>query len=898
MTERSSGISVKRRLIMSKELEKNYNPSEIEDRLYHKWLEKKYFHAEVNRDKKPFTIVMPPPNITGKLHMGHALDNTMQDIIIRFKRMQGYEALWIPGTDHASISTEVKVTNALKEEGIDKHELGREGFLKRTWEWKKEYGGTITSQLKKIGSSCDWDRERFTMDEGCSKAVQEVFIKLYEKGLIYKGSRIVNWCPVCNTSISDAEVEHEEQAGHFWHINYPVVGEPGRFVEIATTRPETLLGDSALAVNPDDERYTDLVGKEVELPLTDRTIPIIADPYVDKEFGTGVVKITPAHDPNDFEVGKRHNLPEINILNDDATINNLGGKYAGMDRYEARKAMVADLDALGLLVRVEEHTHNVGTHDRCKTTVEPMIKQQWFVKMDELIKPAVEGVKNGDIELIPASMDKTYYNWTDNIRDWCISRQLWWGHRIPAYYCKDCGEMTVSRDKVCTCPKCGSANVEQDPDTLDTWFSSALWPFSTLGWPDKTPELDYFYPTDVLVTGYDIIFFWVIRMIFSGYEHMGRKPFGKVLFHGLVRDDQGRKMSKSLGNGIDPLEVIDKYGADALRYTLITGNAPGNDMRFYWSRVEASRNFAHKVWNASRFIMMNDPDNKIKATDERPANLTDADKWILSKMNGLIKEVTDNMEKYELGIAVAKLNDFIWEEFCDWYIEMVKPRLYNDADETKTAAIWTLKTVLIDALKLLHPYMPFITEEIFCNIQDEEESIMISSWPVYDEANNFAAEEKAIETIKEAVRNIRNLRADMNVAPSRKALVYVVSASEDVKNIFNNSLGFFGTLAYASEVKVQADKAGIPEDAVSTVIPDAVIYIPFAELVDIDKEIERLKKEEGRLQGEIKRCNGMLNNERFTSKAPQAKIDEEKAKLIKYTQMLEQVTERLATLSK
>ena len=883
---------------MSKELEKNYNPSEIEDRLYHKWLEKKYFHAEVNRDKKPFTIVMPPPNITGKLHMGHALDNTMQDIIIRFKRMQGYEALWIPGTDHASISTEVKVTNALKEEGIDKHELGREGFLKRTWEWKKEYGGTITSQLKKIGSSCDWDRERFTMDEGCSKAVQEVFIKLYEKGLIYKGSRIVNWCPVCNTSISDAEVEHEEQAGHFWHINYPVAGEPGRFVEIATTRPETLLGDSALAVNPDDERYTDLVGKEVELPLTDRTIPIIADPYVDKEFGTGVVKITPAHDPNDFEVGKRHNLPEINILNDDATINNLGGKYAGMDRYEARKAMVADLDALGLLVSVEDHTHNVGIHDRCKTTVEPMIKQQWFVKMDELIKPAVEGVKNGDIELIPASMDKTYYNWTDNIRDWCISRQLWWGHRIPAYYCKDCGEMTVSRETVCTCPKCGSANVEQDPDTLDTWFSSALWPFSTLGWPDKTPELDYFYPTDVLVTGYDIIFFWVIRMIFSGYEHMGKKPFGKVLFHGLVRDDQGRKMSKSLGNGIDPLEVIDKYGADALRYTLITGNAPGNDMRFYWSRVEASRNFANKVWNASRFIMMNDPDNKIKVTDARPANLTDADKWILSKMNGLIKEVTDNMEKYELGIAVAKLNDFIWEEFCDWYIEMVKPRLYNDADETKTAAIWTLKTVLIDALKLLHPYMPFITEEIFCNIQDEEESIMISSWPVYDEANNFAAEEKAIETIKEAVRNIRNLRADMNVAPSRKALVYVVTASEDVKNIFNNSLGFFGTLAYASEVKVQADKAGIPDDAVSTVIPDAVIYIPFAELVDIDKEIERLKKEEGRLQGEIKRCNGMLNNEKFTSKAPQAKIDEEKAKLVKYTQMLEQVTERLATLSK
>ena len=883
---------------MSKELEKNYNPSEIEDRLYQKWLDKKYFHAEVDRSKKPFTIVMPPPNITGKLHMGHALDNTMQDIIIRFKRMQGYEALWVPGTDHASISTEVKVTNALKEEGIDKHELGREGFLKRTWEWKKEYGGTITSQLKKIGSSCDWDRERFTMDEGCSKAVLEVFCRLYEKGLIYKGSRIVNWCPVCNTSISDAEVEHEEQAGHFWHINYPVVGEEGRYVEIATTRPETLLGDSALAVNPDDERYTDLIGKEVYLPLTDRKIPIIADSYVDKEFGTGVVKITPAHDPNDFEVGKRHNLPEINILNDDATINKLGGKYAGMDRYEARKAMVADLEAQGLLVKVEDHVHNVGTHDRCKTTVEPMIKQQWFVKMDELIKPAVEGVKNGDIELVPASMDKTYFNWTDNIRDWCISRQLWWGHRIPAYYCKDCGEMVVSKDKVCTCPKCKSTNMEQDPDTLDTWFSSALWPFSTLGWPDKTPELDYFYPTDVLVTGYDIIFFWVIRMIFSGYEQMGKKPFGKVLFHGLVRDSQGRKMSKSLGNGIDPLEVIDKYGADALRYTLITGNAPGNDMRFYWERVEASRNFANKVWNASRFIMMNDPDNKIKATDEKPDNLTAADKWILSKMNSLIKEVTDNMEKYDLGIAVAKLNDFIWEEFCDWYIEMVKPRLYNDEDTTKTAAIWTLKKVLIDALKLLHPYMPFITEEIFCNIQDEEESIMISSWPVYTEDNDYSEDENAIETIKTAVRNIRNVRAEMNVAPSRKALVYVVSENEDIRNIFDNGRVFFATLGYASDVKVQADKSGIPDDAVSTVIPGAVIYIPFAELVDIDKEIERLNKEKDKLHKEIARCNGMLNNEKFTSKAPQAKIDEEKAKLEKYSDMLAQVEERLKTLSK
>lgn len=883
---------------MSKQLEKNYNPSEIEDRLYQKWLDKKYFHAEVNRDKKPFTIVMPPPNITGKLHMGHALDNTMQDILIRFKRMQGYEALWVPGTDHASISTEVKVTNALKDEGIDKHELGREGFLKRTWEWKKEYGGTITSQLKKIGSSCDWDRERFTMDEGCSNAVQTVFINLYNKGLIYKGSRIVNWCPVCNTSISDAEVEHEEQTGHFWHINYPVAGEEGRFVEIATTRPETLLGDSALAVNPNDDRYKDIIGKMVELPLTDRQIPVIADEYVDMEFGTGVVKITPAHDPNDFEVGKRHNLPEINILNDDATINNLGGKYAGMDRYEARKAMVADLEELGLLVKVEEHVHNVGTHDRCKTTVEPMIKQQWFVKMDELIKPAVEGVKNGDIELMPASMDKTYFNWTDNIRDWCISRQLWWGHRIPAYYCDDCGEMEVSAAAVCKCKKCGSTNITQDPDTLDTWFSSALWPFSTLGWPDNTDELEYFYPTDVLVTGYDIIFFWVIRMIFSGYEHMGKKPFSKVLFHGLVRDSQGRKMSKSLGNGIDPLEVIDKYGADALRYTLITGNAPGNDMRFYWERVEASRNFANKVWNASRFIMMNDPENTVKADGVLPDNLTEADKWILSKMNNLISEVTDNMEKYELGIAVSKLNDFIWEEFCDWYIEMVKPRLYNDEDTTKTAAIWTLKTVLIDALKLLHPYMPFITEEIFCNIQDKEESIMISDWPVFKESFIFKEEENAIETIKEAVRNIRNIRAEMNVAPSRKALVYVVSENENIRSIFENGKVFFATLGYASDVIIQENRENIAPDAVSTVIPDAVIYIPFAELVDIEKEIERLEKEKNKLFGEIKRCEGMLNNEKFISKAPEVKINEEKEKLAKYQQMLMQVTQRLETLSK
>ena len=691
-----------------KELEKTYDPSQIEDRLYRKWEEKKYFHAEVDRSKKPFTIVMPPPNVTGQLHMGHALDNTMQDILIRFKRMQGYSALWQPGTDHAAIATEVKVTEKLKEQGIDKKEIGREEFLKHAWAWKEEYGNRIVSQLKKMGSSADWDRERFTMDEGCSRAVKEVFVRLYDKGYIYKGSRIINWCPVCKTSISDAEVIHEEQDGYFWHINYPVVGEPGRFVEIATTRPETLLGDTAVAVNPDDERYTDIVGKMLELPLTDRQIPVIADPYVDKEFGTGCVKITPAHDPNDFEVGKRHNLEEINILNDDATINELGGKYAGMDRYEARKQMVADLDALGLLVKVVPHSHNVGTHDRCKTTVEPMIKPQWFVRMKEMGQAALDIIKTDELSFVPEQFDKTYIHWLENIRDWCISRQLWWGHRIPAWYCDECGETIVSRETPTVCPKCGCTHLTQDEDTLDTWFSSALWPFSTLGWPDKTPEYEYFYPTSVLVTGYDIIFFWVIRMVFSALEQTGKSPFKHVLIHGLVRDDQGRKMSKSLGNGIDPLEVIDKYGADALRLTLITGNAPGNDMRFYWERVENSRNFANKIWNATRFIMMNM--EKADFSDVKLPDLTIADRWILSKVNTLAKEMTDNMEKFELGIAVSKVYDFIWEEFCDWYIEMVKPRLYNDEDETKAAALWTLKTVLIQALKLLHPYMPFITE--------------------------------------------------------------------------------------------------------------------------------------------------------------------------------------------
>ena len=881
----------------SKELAKTYDPKSIEDRLYKKWEDNGYFHAEVDRSKKPFTIVMPPPNITGQLHMGHALDNTMQDILTRYKRMQGYNALWQPGTDHASIATEVKVIENLKKQGIDKRDLGREGFLEKCWEWRDESASRIINQLKKMGSSADWERERFTMDKGCSEAVLEVFVKLYEKGLIYKGSRIVNWCPVCKTSISDAEVEHEEQDGFFWHINYPVVGEEGRFVEIATTRPETLFGDTAVAVNPDDDRYKDIVGKMLKLPMTDREIPVIADAYVDKEFGTGCVKITPAHDPNDFEVGKRHNLEEITVINDDATMNHYAGKYEGMDRYECRKALVEDLEKQGLLVKVEPHSHNVGTHDRCGTTVEPMVKQQWFVKMDELIKPAVEAVKNGDIQLLPKRMEKTYFNWTDNIRDWCISRQLWWGHRIPAYYCPDCGEMVVAKTAPEKCPKCGCDHMEQDPDTLDTWFSSALWPFSTLGWPDKTEDLDYFYPTDVLVTGYDIIFFWVIRMIFSGYEQMGKAPFHTVLFHGLVRDSQGRKMSKSLGNGIDPLEIIDQYGADALRLTLITGNAPGNDMRFYMERVEASRNFANKVWNASRFIMMNL--EKAEVPGEMPKDqLTAADKWILSKVNTLAKEVTENMDKYELGIAVQKVYDFIWEEFCDWYIEMVKPRLYSETDETKGAALWTLKTVLGNALKLLHPFMPFITEEIYCTLNPDEDSIMIAAWPKETEDFAYAEDEAAVEMMKEAVRSIRGVRTSMNVPPSKKASVFVVTEDAAVQETFKNGAVFFGTLAGASEVHVQADKAGIADDAVSAVIPQATIYIPFAELVDLEKEIARLTKEEERLTKEIARSNGMLGNPNFINKAPEAKVQAEKEKLANYQQMMEQVQTRLEQLKK
>ena len=881
---------------MSKELAKTYDPKGIEDRLYKKWEDNGYFHAQADRSKKPFTIVMPPPNITGQLHMGHALDNTMQDILIRYKRMQGYNALWQPGTDHAAIATEVKVIDSLKKQGIDKNDLGREGFLEKCWEWKDEYGSRIINQLKKMGSSADWSRERFTMDKGCSDAVLEVFIKLYEKGLIYKGSRIVNWCPVCKTSISDAEVEHEEQDGFFWHINYPVVGEAGRFVEIATTRPETLFGDTAVAVNPDDERYQDIIGKMLKLPMTDREIPVIADSYVDKEFGTGCVKITPAHDPNDFEVGKRHNLEEIVVINDDATMNSKAGKYAGMDRYECRKALVEDLEKEGLLVKVVPHSHNVGTHDRCGTTVEPMIKQQWFVKMDDLIKPAVEGVKNGDIKLLPKRMEKTYFNWTDNIRDWCISRQLWWGHRIPAYYCDECGEMVVSKNAPEKCPKCGCTHMTQDPDTLDTWFSSALWPFSTLGWPEKTEDLDYFYPNDVLVTGYDIIFFWVIRMIFSGYEQMGKAPFHTVLFHGLVRDSQGRKMSKSLGNGIDPLEVIDKYGADALRLTLITGNAPGNDMRFYWERVEASRNFANKVWNASRFIMMNL--EGMEVTKPAISDLAPEDKWILSAVNTLTKDVTENMDKFELGIAVQKVYDFIWDEFCDWYIEIAKVRTYKKDEDARAAnsALWTLRTVLGQALKLLHPYMPFITEEIYCTLNPQEETIMLADWPVYKEEWNFSAEEEMLAHVKELVKGIRNLRTEMDVPPSRKAKVFIVSEDKALCETFESMKKTYQNLISASEVDVQSDKAGIGEDAVSVVIPGAVVYMPLEDLVDMEKEKERLLKEEERLKKELARSYGMLNNEKFVSKAPAAKIQEEKDKLAKYEQMMATVQERLAQM--
>ena len=882
---------------MGKELAKTYNPKEIEEKLYEKWCENKYFHAEVDRDKKPFTTVMPPPNITGKLHMGHALDNTLQDILIRYKRMEGFNALWVPGTDHAAISTEVKVTNQLKSEGIDKKELGREGFLERTWQWKEEYAGTIENQLKKMGISCDWDRERFTMDEGCSKAVEEVFINLYEKGYIYKGSRIINWCPVCKTSLSDAEVEHEEQGGHFWHIKYPIVGTED-FLEIATTRPETMLGDTAIAVHPEDERYKDIIGKHVMLPLVNREIPIVADYYVDKEFGTGAVKITPAHDPNDFEVGKRHNLEEINIMNDDATINERGGRYAGMERYEARKAIVKDLEEQGFLVKIEPHSHNVGTHDRCGTTVEPLIKQQWFVKMEELAKPAIEALHTGELKFVPERFNKIYLHWLENIKDWCISRQIWWGHRIPAYYCDECGEFVVAKEIPEKCPHCGCTHFTQDEDTLDTWFSSALWPFSTLGWPEKTEDLDYFYPTDVLVTGYDIIFFWVIRMVFSGLEHTGKSPFHTVLIHGLVRESQGRKMSKSLGNGIDPLEIIDQYGADALRLTLVTGNAPGNDMRFSNERVEASRNFANKVWNASRFILMNMKENIVDEPGE--SLLKPADRWILAKVNRLTKDVTENMDKFELGIAVQKVYDFIWDEFCDWYVELAKYRIYHAEEDPDSAkcVLWILKTVLGQALKLLHPFMPFITEEIYSALVPEEESLMISSWPEYRREWEFPTDEEVMSHVKEITRGIRNMRAEMNVPNNRRTKVFIVSTDQNLLSGIEAIRESVKPLMLANDILLHSEKKDIAEDAVSIVVPGAAVYLPLEDLVDFEQEKERLAKEEEKLTKEIARAKGMLSNEKFLSKAPEKKVQEEKEKLEKYTQMLAQVQERMAGLKK
>ena len=882
-----------------KELAKTYDPKKIEQPIYDRWIEKKYFHAEPDPSKEPFTIIMPPPNITGQLHMGHALNNTLQDIIIRQKRMQGYNALWQPGTDHASIATEVKIIDELKKEGKTKEDLGREEFLKRAWAWKDEYGGRIVNQLKKLGCSADWDRERFTMDSGCSDAVLEVFVKLYEKGYIYKGTKIINWCPKCQTSVSDAEVEHKDIAGHFWYVNYPIKGTD-ECIEIATTRPETMLGDTAVVVHPDDPRYQKYIGKTCILPLVGREIPIIADSYIDMEMGTGAMKVTPSHDPNDFELGKRHDLEEICVLNDDGTINENGGKYAGMGTYEAREKVVEDLKAGGYLTKVEEYTHSVGHHDRCGSVIEPMVKQQWFVRMDELIKPAIKAVDDGEIKLIPKRMEKLYHSWTDNVRDWCISRQLWWGHRIPAYYCDECGEMVVAKKAPEKCPKCGCTHFTQDEDCLDTWFSSALWPFSTLGWPNDSEDVKYFYPTNLLVTGYDIIFFWVVRMIFSGYEQMGEKPFDTVLFTGLVRDEQGRKMSKSLGNGIDPLEVIDQYGADALRFTLATGNSPGNDMRFSYDRVEASRNFANKIWNASRFIMMNIPDEGVRPVAEE--ELTDADKWIISKANTLAKDVTENLDKYEIGIAADKLYEFFWDEFCDWYIEMVKPRLYSKTDKTKDAALYTLINVLMTALKLLHPYMPFVTEEIYTTLRPAvekeypEESIMISSWPVYSEEKNYKESEREIETIKEAVRAIRNVRTEMNVPLSRKALVYVVSESSQIRDIFSRGKVFFATLAKASEVKIQSGMEGIGKDAVSIPLADMVIYIPLEELVDKKKETERLLKEKEHIESEIKRAKGMLANEKFVSRAPAAKVEEERAKQGKYEKMLAQVEEQLSKL--
>lgn len=866
---------------MAKELAKAYEPKEVEDRIYNFWLKGGYFHAEVDKDKKPYTIVIPPPNITGQLHMGHALDETLQDIIIRFKRMQGYSTLWLPGTDHASIATEAKIVEAMRKENISKEDLGREKFLDRAWEWKKKYGGRIVEQLKKLGSSCDWERERFTLDEGCSKAVKEVFVNLYNKGLIYRGERIINWCPKCKTSISDAEVEFGERDGNFWHIRYPLTDGTG-YLNLATTRPETLLGDTAIAVHPEDERYKDYVGKTVTLPLVGREIPIIADNYVEKDFGTGVVKITPAHDPNDFEVGERHNLPIITVMDESAVMNENAGNYQGLDRYEARKQIVRDLEEKGFLIKVEPIKHNVGVCYRCSDTIEPRISEQWFVKMAPLAEPAIKSVKNKEVKFIPERFSKIYFNWMENIKDWCISRQLWWGHRIPAYYCDDCGEMIVSKDDVKVCSKCGSTNIHQDEDTLDTWFSSALWPFSTLGWPDNTEELKYFYPTNTLVTGYDIIFFWVARMIFSGIEHMGEVPFNTVFIHGIVRDSQGRKMSKSLGNGIDPLEIIDKYGADALRFNLATGNSPGNDIRFSDEKVEASRNFANKIWNASRFIHMNIDDYDVK--NELPEKLTLEDEWIVSSFNSVAKEVNENLEKFELGIAVQKLYDFIWDDFCDWYIELSKPRLQSD-DENANNVRQVLVWVITNTLKLLHPFMPFITEEIWQTMPHTGESIMIGPYPAYDTRLNFEKSVEQMHSIMNAIRAIRNRRSEMNVPPSKKAKVYIATNNQKT---FINGMSYINKLAYASEIEV-ADSFDLP-GAVTIVTDDARVYIPMDQLVDKDAEIDRLNKELKKAEKELDFAEKKLNNPGFIGKAPQKVIDNVKNTAQKMREKIELIS--------
>lgn len=874
---------------MAKELAKQYNPSEVEDRTYKFWCDNKYFHAEVNPEKKPYTIVIPPPNITGQLHMGHALDNTLQDILIRWRRMQGYEALWLPGTDHASIATEAKIVEAMRKEGVTKEDIGRDGFLERAWAWKDQYGSRIIEQLKKMGSSCDWDRERFTMDEGCSKAVKEVFVNLYEKGLIYQGKRMVNWCPHCCTTISDAEVEYEDQAGHFWHLRYPFKDGSG-YLELATTRPETMLGDTAVAVNPADERYRDLVGKTLILPIVHREIPVIADDYVDIEFGTGVVKITPAHDPNDYEVGLRHNLEIIDVMTDDGHIADGWGKYSGMDRYECRKEIVKDLEAEGALIEIEDYSHNVGTCYRCHTSIEPRLSKQWFVKMEPLAKPAIDVVKQGKVKFVPERFDKIYYHWMENIKDWCISRQLWWGHRIPAWYCDDCGGVTVSKEEPCTCSHCGSKNIKQDPDTLDTWFSSALWPFSTLGFPDETEELKYFYPTNTLVTGYDIIFFWVARMIFSAVEHTDNVPFDTVLIHGLVRDAQGRKMSKSLGNGIDPLEIIDEYGADALRFTLATGNSPGNDMRFSDDKVKASRNFANKLWNSARFVLMYLDENF--SYNGLPKELAIEDKWIVSKVNTLAKEVTDNLEKFELGVAIQKLYDFIWDVFCDWYIEIAKIRLQGDNESAKNTAKSVLVYVLTDILKLLHPFMPFITEEIYQAIPHDCESIMISRWVEYDEKLSFAADEAEMEKIMKAIRAIRNRRSEMNIPPSRKASVFVET---DFADTFSTGSQFIIRLASASEVVINGDISSLG-NTVTIITDDAKIYIPMGDLVDFEAERKRLEKELAQAQDKLDFIMKKLNNPGFVNKAPEKVVAQNREDAAKLEEKIANIKNSIAAL--